>query len=123
MKKAKVLVGNIRYVGLSFEPYFENCFSLYIDKELVYTDKKIEYNRVFRDNCKEVGKEITILLEKEGIDEYLLINGKRTRSEGLRIIDCESVSKNNLRELVSNIKAKNLPRIIDRGFLEVRSAS
>lgn len=111
MAEAEILIGRIEHRGWELESFYENCFALYIEGNLIAAEKLVECASGYKPQCRKMGKEFSSLLLSRGVTEYVLSNGERLRSETKKRIGCIEMPEDGVDILRQNIKANLATRV------------
>ena len=108
--QAEILIGRLHHGAWEAEDIWENCFALYVNNELVLSEKRISDD--YLDDCKRVSQEFLDTLRKRKIKDYNVINGQRVRSENLERVECDKIPSSGL-ELFLKDQNFDSVRILD----------
>ena len=91
-QKAEIMIGRMPHFYPMGEPNgYEDCFSMYINQELIDSIKIVEKDGNYVPNCSWVAMRFTSKLLAKGISEYNLIDRARVKSENLIRTKCKSM--------------------------------
>lgn len=89
MKVAEIYVGRLSQVDWEAEPVYENCASLYVEGELISSEKCLRKGpRTF---LNEIAEDFSRLISELEATHYKITNGKRTSSSTGELVDCEEM--------------------------------
>jgi len=98
--RAKILIGNRNSysngtsIGFSFDPIWEDVFTLYLDEKMMSSPKII--GCTYQDNCKEQAIEFGEIMKTKGLSTYDIINGQRMRHTTNEIVRCPEMPEDGL---------------------------